>query len=34
LSDGQVWLLAGDVARMDEDGYFHSVDYKKEAIGE
>jgi long-chain acyl-CoA synthetase len=30
LVDG--WLLTGDVARMDEDGYFYVVDRKKEMI--
>ena len=30
LVDG--WLLTGDVARMDEDGFFYVVDRKKEMI--
>ncbi len=30
LRDG--WLFTGDVARMDEDGYFYLVDRKKDVI--
>lgn len=26
------WLLTGDIARMDEDGYFHVVDRKKDML--
>ncbi len=30
--DGTRWLLTGDIARMDEEGYFYIVDRKKDMI--
>ena len=32
LKDGKTWLFTGDIARVDEDGYFYIVDRKKEVI--
>jgi long-chain acyl-CoA synthetase len=30
--DGVTWLYTGDIARMDEDGYFYIVDRKKDMV--
>ncbi len=30
--DGKKWLYTGDIARMDEDGYFYIVDRKKDMV--
>jgi long-chain acyl-CoA synthetase len=30
--DGKKWLYSGDIARMDEDGYFYIVDRKKDMV--
>jgi len=31
-ADGKRWLYTGDIARMDEDGYFYIVDRKKDMV--
>lgn len=28
--DGRIWLYTGDIARMDEEGYFYLIDRKKD----
>ena len=30
--DGKLWLYTGDIAKMDEDGYFYIVDRKKDMV--
>ncbi len=30
--DGKKWLYSGDIAKMDEDGYFYIVDRKKDMV--
>jgi len=30
--DGTRWLLSGDIAKMDDEGYFYIVDRKKDMI--
>ena len=32
LDDGKKWLFTGDIARMDEEGYFYIVDRKKDMV--
>ncbi len=31
-SEGKIWFYTGDIARMDEDGYFFIVDRKKDMV--
>jgi long-chain acyl-CoA synthetase len=31
-ADGRPWLFTGDIARMDEEGYFYIVDRKKDMV--
>ena len=31
-SEGRRWLLTGDIAKMDEEGYFYIVDRKKDMV--
>jgi long-chain acyl-CoA synthetase len=31
-TDGRRWLLTGDIATVDDDGFFHIVDRKKDMI--
>jgi long-chain acyl-CoA synthetase len=30
--EGKLWVYSGDIARMDEDGYFYIVDRKKDMV--
>lgn len=30
--DGKKWVFSGDIARMDEDGYFYIIDRKKDMV--
>jgi long-chain acyl-CoA synthetase len=30
--DGKIWLYTGDIAKMDDDGYFYIVDRKKDMV--